>query len=292
MPHLEHDRLVFLALGETEPDSGESDHLTVCPLCRTEVETLRHIGTIGAQTQGLTELPDPGDHIWQGIAAEIAAAAPSTNGRGTAVPVARGSAAGGAGPAAGHGSRDAGNSSRDTEDGGGDTDRARDDERRGGGPATVVPLRRRRQLGRRWGTAATAIAAAIAGVVGTVAVVRLALPADPDTDPTVVASAALAAFGSTPPSVAGEARVFDDGRLHLHVSGLPPAAGYYQVWLIDPDTMQMFPVGTLGDAPDVLMPLPTTVDLDTYRLVDVSAEEYDNDPTHSGDSLLRGTLSG
>ncbi|WP_233605687.1 hypothetical protein [Micromonospora sp. Llam0] len=28
------------------------------------------------------------------------------------------------------------------------------------------------------------------------------------------------------------------------------------------------------------------------RLVDVSAEEYDNDPTHSGQSLLRGTLSG
>lgn len=54
----------------------------------------------------------------------------------------------------------------------------------------------------------------------------------------------------------------------------------------------MVPVGTLGEAADVLMPLPTNVDLDTYRLVDVSAEEYDDDPTHSGDSLLRGTLSG
>lgn len=284
MPHLEHDRLVFLALGETEPDSGESDHLTVCPLCRTEVETLRHIGTIGAQTQGLADLPDPGDHIWQSIASEIAASeaaaseisasgmdasAPSVNGRGTVVPIARGSSTGRSDATAGP-------------DGGGSGNRR---------PAAAVPVRRRRRLG-RWGTAVTAIAAAIAGVVGTVAVVRLVLPADPQTDPTVVASAALDAFGSTPPNVAGEARVFADGRLHLHVSGLPPAAGYYQVWLIDPDTMRMFPVGTLGDAPDVLMPLPTTVDLDTYRLVDVSAEEYDNDPTHSGDSLLRGTLSG
>ncbi|WP_326555048.1 anti-sigma factor [Micromonospora sp. NBC_01813] len=259
MPHLEHDRLVFLALGETEPDVGESDHLTACPLCRAEVETLRHIGTIGAQTQGLADLPEPDDRVWQGIVSgiESAAAAPATNGRGAAVPLAR-------------------ESSRPTAPPVPPTP-----------AAPPVQLRRRR----RWGAAVTAVAAATAGVVATIAVVRAVAP-DPAADPTVVASAALAAFGSTPQGAGGEARVFADGRLHLHTAGLPRVPGYYQVWLIDPDTMRMVPVGTLGDAADVLMPLPTNVDLDTYRLVDVSAEEYDDDPTHSGDSLLRGTLSG
>lgn len=38
----------------------------------------------------------------------------------------------------------------------------------------------------------------------------------------------------------------------------------------------MFVVGTLGKG----------------SVVDVSAEQYDNKPAHSGDSLLRGTLTG
>ncbi|MFY1655189.1 anti-sigma factor [Solwaraspora sp. WMMB762] len=249
MPHLEHDRLVFLALGETAADAAESGHLTDCPSCSAELETLRHVGWLGAQTQDLADLPEPPEHVWQRIVSELDAAAapaePSAPPAPTPAPV----------------------------------------------PSVPVPVAvRPRRRARRWAPLVTALAAAIAGVVGTVTVVRLVTPAEPDPD--VVASAALAAFGDAPADAAGQARVFDDGRLHLHVSGLPRAAGYYQVWLIDPDTMQMFPVGTLADTADVLMPLPTNVDLDAYRLVDVSAEEYDNDPTHSGQSLLRGTLSG
>jgi len=242
VPHLEHDRLVFLALGETTADAAESGHLVDCPSCRTELETLRHVSRLGAQTQDLADLPEPPEHVWQRIVSELDAAAAPAEPSAPPAPA----------PA----------------------------------PVAVRPRRR----ARRWAPVVTALAAAVAGVVGTVTVVRLVSPAQPEAD--VVASAALAAFGDAPADAGGQARVFDDGRLHLHVSGLPRAAGYYQVWLIDPDTMQMFPVGTLADAADVLMPLPTNVDLDAYRLVDVSAEEYDNDPTHSGQSLLRGTLSG
>ncbi|WFE27202.1 anti-sigma factor [Solwaraspora sp. WMMD791] len=265
MPHLEHDRLVFLALGETEADAGESGHLSDCPRCRTELETIRYVGQIGAEAQDLADLPEPADHVWRRIVAELDG--PAT-GRDPATSEVHESPAGPTpAPAAAPAPAPA--------------------------PAPVVPLRtgrRSRRWPRRWLPVVTAIAAAIAGVVGTVAVVRLASPPPAGSD--VVASAALAAFGDAPADAAGEARVFDDGRLHLHVAGLPRPAGYYQVWLIDPDTMQMFPVGTLADAADVLMPLPTNVDLDAYRLVDVSAEEYDNDPSHSGQSLLRGTLSG
>lgn len=266
MPHLEHDRLVFLALGETEADAGESGHLSGCPRCRTELETIRYVGQVGAETQDLTDLPEPADHVWQRIMAELD------------------------GPAADL-DRPAADLDRPTT--GLDPSTAAPAPSTAA-PAPVVPLRpgrRSRRWPRRWVPVVTAIAAAIAGVVGTVTVVRLVSP-PPPAGSDVVASAALAAFGDAPADAAGEARVFDDGRLHLHVAGLPRPAGYYQVWLIDPDTMQMFPVGTLADAADVLMPLPTNVDLDAYRLVDVSAEEYDNDPSHSGQSLLRGTLSG
>ena len=111
---------------------------------------------------------------------------------------------------------------------------------------------------------------------------------------TVVASADLAALPQAPTGAAGEARLLCDGtnrRLHLHVTGLPRPAGYYEVWLIDPDSMEMTAVGQLGDGTDVLLPLPSTADVRKYRLVDISAERYDNNQAHSGESLLRGQLT-
>ncbi|TDC01731.1 anti-sigma factor [Micromonospora fluostatini] len=107
-----------------------------------------------------------------------------------------------------------------------------------------------------------------------------------------MASAPLAAYGTTPPQARGEARVFADGRLHLHVTDLPAVPGYYEVWLINPNTGAMFSVGVLGDSPDVLLPLPPRADVREYSIVDISAEQFDNEPAHSGDSLVRGTLTG
>ncbi|WP_435822725.1 anti-sigma factor [Micromonospora arborensis] len=90
----------------------------------------------------------------------------------------------------------------------------------------------------------------------------------------------------------GDARVLQNHQLHLHAANLPRVPGYYEVWLINPTTMKMLSVGTLGGGPDALLPLPPNVDLQSYSVVDVSAEQYDNKPAHSGDSLLRGTLTG
>jgi anti-sigma-K factor RskA len=110
----------------------------------------------------------------------------------------------------------------------------------------------------------------------------------------VVARAAPSALPLAPSGATGEARVLCSGpnlRLHLHVAGLPLQPGYYEVWLIDPDSMEMTAVGVLGDGGDVLLPLASTTDLRKYRLVDISAEQYDNNQAHSGDSLLRGQLT-
>ena len=71
MQHLDHDRLVFLALGESEADHGETDHLGGCVTCRGELDTLRHVAGLGADTQGLHALPDPPAHLWAGILAEL-----------------------------------------------------------------------------------------------------------------------------------------------------------------------------------------------------------------------------
>ncbi|WP_433390979.1 anti-sigma factor [Micromonospora sp. KLBMP9576] len=299
MPHLDHDRLVFLALGETEAEAGESTHLDACAHCRAEWDTLQHVAGLGAGTQGLHDLPDPPERVWQGILAEIRTAQtlPALPGPRDERP-----------PAGRHAdARDGGHQTAERDDparddGGRHADRrragrrhlgGRDDDAGGTGGVVLAPRRRGRWS--RWAaTATSAAAAALVGVVGTLAVLDATEPG-PDPAPpqrAVLASAPLKAYGATPPDAKGEARVFDDKRLHLHAANLPDVPGYYEVWLINPSSMKMFSIGVLGDPTDEFLPLPPNVDLGTYSVVDISAEAYDNNTAHSGKSLLRGTLTG
>ncbi|MEU0550811.1 anti-sigma factor [Micromonospora sp. NPDC005979] len=279
MQHLEHERLVFLALGESEADDGERTHLDTCAQCRTELTTLRQVAGLGAETQGLGDLPDPPAHIWQGIEAEIRAAEGDVVQARTVGAVAALTRAGRPQvPAQAHGT-----TAEDADDSAASSTLTRLD-------ATRRP-RRSRGWSRWAATAVTAVAAAAIGVVGTVSVLEPTEPT-PAKTPTVLASAPLAAFGSTPKSAQGDARVLQGGQLHLHVANLPRVPGYYEVWLINPTTMEMFSIGTLGGDADALLPLPPNVDLKSYSVVDVSAEQYDNNTRHSGNSLLRGTLTG
>ncbi|MCG5471115.1 anti-sigma factor [Micromonospora sp. LAH09] len=309
MQHLDHDRLVFLALGESEADNGESTHLGTCALCRAEMATLAQVAGLGAETQGLADLPDPPEHVWQSIAAQVRAAEAEPSRAeagpqqvpgqavGTLTEQTSGTTAGQAtgtttaeatGTTAGQATGTTAGQVTGTTAGqvtGTTAER----------PVTRLDSARRSRRGSGWSrwaaTAVTAAAAAAVGVLGTVSVLR---PDDPAPAPTqvVVASAPLAAYGSTPPTAKGDARVLRDGQLHLHVANLPRVPGYYEVWLINPATMEMFSVGTLGGGSDALLPLPPNVDLASYSVVDVSAEQYDNNTRHSGDSLLRGTLTG
>ncbi|SCL29492.1 Anti-sigma-K factor rskA [Micromonospora nigra] len=267
MQHLDHDRLVFLALGESEADNGESTHLAGCEPCRVEMETLQHVAGLGSATQALRDLPDPPEQVWQGIVTEIRAAEnlPSLHEARRSQPVVPPARTGDA-------------------EGSGGPDRP--------DAAVLFPPPHRRSRWSRWAAGAvTAVAAATIGVVGTAVVLGRAGP-EPAPPQVVVAEAPLAAFGTTPAQAHGDARVLADGQLHLHVVNLPAVPGYYEVWLINPRSMEMFSVGVLGDGSDVLLPLPPNVDLDAYSVVDISAEEYDNDTAHSGDSLLRGSLTG
>ncbi len=231
MRHLDPDRLVLLALSEEAADTDESVHLAECPGCSTEIDELRHVAELGAETQGLRALPPPPERVWAGIEAAVTA------------------------------------------------------------PVRRLPQRRER----RWVLPVlSAAAAAVLAVAGTVTVQRLV---DRPAPPPVTAKASLARFGGAPVAAAGAAEVIAGDRLRLDVRNLPLTTGYYEVWLIDPDDpTRMIAMGNLSGAAlsgaaDVVLPVPPGADLNRYRLVDVSAEAYDDDAGHSGNSLLRGMLT-
>ncbi|HET8657649.1 MAG TPA: anti-sigma factor [Micromonosporaceae bacterium] len=254
MPHVEPDRLVLLALGEAVTDESERTHVDHCPACQADLTSLREVVGIGRETQGLAHrLPPPPPRVWRQVATAVEADTRST----AAVPPPTRSYAG-----------------------------------RRGRPQAYPGW------AGAWRTALVAVAAAAVGVAATLGVVR-ALD-QPAPQPPVAASAALAAMAGAPGGARGEARVLSGAgevggaggtQLHLHLTGLPLRPGYYEVWLINPDDGRMISVGTVGTGTDALLPLPATVDLREYRVVDVSAEEYDGEPAHSGRSMLRGTLT-
>jgi hypothetical protein len=74
------------------------------------------------------------------------------------------------------------------------------------------------------------------------------------------------------------------------VEGLPESAPgtYYELWLLGEGeivSLGSFTVGPDGRA-DTVISIP--FDLDGYDSFDVSVEQEDGDPSHSGESVLRG----
>jgi anti-sigma-K factor RskA len=89
----------------------------------------------------------------------------------------------------------------------------------------------------------------------------------------------------------GEVELVDDGgslRLRLDTEGLEAADGFLEVWVIDPEVSQLVSLGPLRQ--DGVYELPDGLDPEAFPIVDVSVEPFDGDPTHSGNSVLRGQL--
>ena len=148
----------------------------------------------------------------------------------------------------------------------------------------VVPLRRS-----PWRRPLTAAAAALVVAAAATAVlvgVRGPGPATPGET-----KAPLVALGQT--GASGEV-VLVDGRgrrsLVVDTAGLPPADGFYEVWLLDLEHDRMVALGGLDDRGRGRLTVPDGVQVDDYPEVDVSLEPDDGDPAHSGDSVLRGEL--
>jgi hypothetical protein len=91
----------------------------------------------------------------------------------------------------------------------------------------------------------------------------------------------------------GDAVLLSTGSgLDLRVSTPPldPRGGYLEVWLINTDGKRMLSVGILPNQGAQIYPVSQAALDAGYRVVDVSREQFDDKPQHSGDSLARGTL--
>jgi len=136
------------------------------------------------------------------------------------------------------------------------------------------------------------LVAAAALVLAIVAVGAVAVGLSSGGDGTVIATARLEPLDAAEPGTgATTAEVVAQGRRHeldLDVA-LPPAPGFYEVWLIDPQVEGMVSLGPLRS--DGRYQLPDGLDVADYPILDVSIEPPDGVPTHSGVSVLRGTLS-
>jgi Anti-sigma-K factor rskA len=159
--------------------------------------------------------------------------------------------------------------------------------------ATVVSLDSRRRWSSGW-LAAASVAGIIGGAVltaGGSSLMRDDAPA-PVAAPPVIASTTLAALPEHEGSGAVEIVQAPGGgkELVVDVSDLTAGDGFYEVWLIDPETFQMVGLGALTDTSG-RFPVPEGLDLRQYSVVDVSLEPLDGDPVHSRDSVVRGELS-
>jgi hypothetical protein len=74
----------------------------------------------------------------------------------------------------------------------------------------------------------------------------------------------------------------------------PPENTFYEVWLLDVDeeAEEVVAVHSLGPVgTDGTYTIPESIDLTRFDVVDVSIEELDDNPDHSGNSILRGALA-
>ncbi|PFG43326.1 anti-sigma-K factor rskA [Isoptericola jiangsuensis] len=251
MQHVDPEVLALWALGEDDLGSpADRAHLSGCAACRAEHDALARAAEVGREAGPLVAPPA---EVWERVRAEVRAdaGAPSAPPRPAAVP----------------GTPDA--------------------------PpvTTVVDLasRRRRTFVR---AGAAAAAALVVGVAGGVVWERGRTPA-PAPAPVAVASAALEPLPGWPGST-GTAVVEEDPdgvrEVVVHVAdGTVTGDAYREVWLLAADLSGMVSLGVLDDD-EGTFPVPDGLDLEKYSVVDVSAEPYDGDPVHSGDSIVRGAL--
>jgi hypothetical protein len=162
--------------------------------------------------------------------------------------------------------------------------------------AQPVPLPVRAERRRRgipaWAAAAAAAVALVAGLgLGRLTVGEPEQSGRQDAG-SVVAAADLTALDSD--ADRGVARaVKDDDTITLRVNAreLGDEDGFHEVWLINVDGTRMVALGVLAEGDTGEFDVPRGLIDEGYRIVDISVEPDDGDPTHSGVSLARGELT-
>lgn len=268
MPHPEPDELALAALPAEPLPPDVAGHLEDCARCRAEVDVLRRTVDLGRTGEAMSAAPPP--RVWEGIVAELG---PELGPGPGLEPTA-------------HPDRPEPQGTPGVDD-----------------TAAAVPVRPalpRRPVWRRVAVPAAAAAAGLLLGLGLGSLVRPAPAPAPQPPPAPITSAPLAALSPTAAGTGGEVRMVAaaDGRtLVIEVTdpGGEPEGGYFEAWLLGDGSTRLYSLGALtpqdgGDRFTGTFRLPDDLPLDRFDTVDVSAEHYDGDPTHSGESLLRGTL--
>lgn len=93
--------------------------------------------------------------------------------------------------------------------------------------------------------------------------------------------------------VRGRARLLREGTsLFLEIDlddDISNPDGYVEVWLINEDLTRMITVGTFPPGRHVRLQVDPALVEQRYTIVDLSNEPYDDNPAHSGDTVLRST---
>ena len=259
--HLDPEVLTLLAIGEPVATPAEQDHLSTCPRCAVELSALTRTVVAGRSTVLLEDLESPPERVWSRISEELGFSAPAaTSGAAAAAEI---------DPAA---------------------ETARMDPADVGAPRSTggtaqTPVPRRRRSGLIRGLFVLAASVAVLGVVvGGWALTRQATVVE-------LASAELTAFPDHPGAV-GSAVVVERGDervIEVTLEADVDPDSNREVWLITEDATEIISLGMLeGQTGEFVV--PDAVDLREFVLVDVSDEPVDGDPTHSGDSIVRGAL--
>ena len=156
-----------------------------------------------------------------------------------------------------------------------------------------LPVRadRRRRGVPAWAAAAAAAVALVAGLgLGRLTVAE---PETPEQDQgSVVAAADLTALDSDAARGVASAVESDDTiTLRVRARELGGDDGFHEVWLINVDGTRMVALGVLAEGDAGEFQVPRGLIDEGYRIVDISVEPEDGDPTHSGVSLARGELT-
>ena len=248
------ENLVLLAFGEPVDDWFDA-HRAGCPECQRDLLELRETVALGHEITEVRSdrMPVPPEAVWDRIANELD------------LPSARAEAG-----------------SRPT---------ARPERSKAAANPALIPAQRSSPWRKILAVAAAVIVLAGAAGIGVV------FGRDSKSGSArVVSQAQLGAQRGGPSGVSGAVTVSrSDDRMSLAIStaGLPLRQGYYQVWLYDPTEGLMVPVGALAGNGSGRFTLPEGVDLRSYDVIDVSAQDYaaNRGKVVHEQSVLRGPLT-
>jgi hypothetical protein len=261
--HPDREDLALAALPAETPDPRIVAHLADCPTCRAHVADLTH--TVALAKEGTLDAGEPvaPERMWAAIVAELGSElGPLDGGDGSPIPQADGP---------------------------------------GLGLVDVGP-RPVRVTGRRpwWRAAAVPVAAALVALaIGVGLGVGLGRDTGGGPSPTSTVVAQLRPVGTIDPAGTGTMSAAQQGGVStmvIQLSGVTDTGGadYLEAWLMNPDGTQIVALGALtrdDNGYNGSFTVPANLPLTQLDVVDISAEHYDNNPAHSGLSILRGTLS-